>query len=97
MDEHRIELVLPDQDLLNAMYGQRILPVDDALWNYDARNYSSYLMRSMGEADLPWVMRHTAVLHFCGKAKPWKPGYFYRFGMLYQHYEQLAVRSWEGF
>ena len=97
VDEHRIELVLPDQDLLNAMYGQRILPVDDALWNYDARNYNNYMVRSSGQYNSKWVMEHTAILHFCGKAKPWKPGYFYRFGMLYQHYEQLAVRSWEGF
>ena len=50
--------------------GTGFCPLDDVIWNYDARNYSSYLMRSMGEADLPWVMRHTAVLHFCGKGKP---------------------------
>ena len=36
--EHKKELLLPDQDLLNALYGRRILPLDDALWNYDARN-----------------------------------------------------------
>lgn len=39
-------------------------------------------------------MSHTAILHFCGKAKPWKPNYFYRFGLLYQHYIQLACRDW---
>ena len=46
--EHSAELVLPDQDVLNALYGERILPLDDALWNYDARNYSTYLLRSGG-------------------------------------------------
>ena len=90
--EHKMELLLPDQDLLNALYGRRILPLDDALWNYDARNYNNYLLRSAGEHDLRWVMEHTAVLHFCGKAKPWKPGYVYRFGVLYQHYIQVARR-----
>ena len=82
--EHKKELLLPDQDLLNALYGRRILPLDDALWNYDARNYNNYRLRSAGTHDLPWVMEHTAILHFCGKAKPWKPGYVYRFGVLYQ-------------
>lgn len=93
--EHRMELVLPDQDLLNAMYGDKILPLDDAVWNYDARNYNNYMVRSSAQYNLNWVMENTAILHFCGKSKPWKPGYLYRFGVLYKHYEQLAKRSWE--
>lgn len=93
--EHAMELVLPDQDLLNAMYGDRILPLDDSIWNYDARNYNNYLLRSAGEHNIAWVMSHTSILHFCGKAKPWKPNYFYRFGLLYQHYIQLAHRDWD--
>ncbi len=93
--EHGKELLLPDQDLLNALYGRRILPLDDGLWNYDARNYNNYLLRSSGVRDVGWVMENTAILHFCGKAKPWKPGYVYRFGLLYQHYQQIARREWE--
>lgn len=46
--EHRRELVMPDQDLLNAVYGDSILPLDDALWNYDARNFNNYVLRSTG-------------------------------------------------
>ncbi|HIZ78324.1 MAG TPA: glycosyltransferase family 8 protein [Candidatus Lachnoclostridium stercorigallinarum] len=92
VEEHGKELLLPDQDLLNAMYGRKILPLDDAMWNYDARNYNNYLLRSGGVCDLDWVMEHTAVLHFCGKAKPWKPGYVYRFGVLYKHYARVASR-----
>lgn len=91
---HRKELVLPDQDVLNALYSERILPLEDALWNYDARKYSSYLLRSGGVCDLKWVMEHTAILHFCGKEKPWKPKYIHRFGILYQHYAQLTRRAW---
>ncbi len=92
VEERGMELLLPDQDLLNALYGRRILPLDDALWNYDARNYNNYLLRSGGICDLDWVMEHTAILHFCGKAKPWKKGYFYRFGVLYKHYARLSAR-----
>ena len=92
--EHRRELVMPDQDLLNAVYGDSILPLDDALWNYDARNFNNYVLRSTGGQDMSWVMENTAILHFCGKAKPWKPNYIYRFGVLYRHYERLAERAW---
>ncbi len=90
VDRHAAELVMPDQDILNALYGKRILELDDSLWNYDARNYSNYLMRSLGKADRAWVMDNTAILHFCGKAKPWKPRYRQRFGLLYRHYMRLT-------
>ena len=98
--EHGNELLLPDQDVLNALYGKRIEAVDDALWNYDARNYRNYLLRSGGVRDMRWVMQHTSILHFCGRAKPWKSGYRYRFGQIYQHYVQLTKRflpdEWKG-
>lgn len=95
VEQHRMELILPDQDILNALYSEQILPLDDALWNYDARNYSNYLLRSGGVCDLQWVMEHTSILHFCGKQKPWKRNYLYRFGILYRHYMQLACREKE--
>ncbi len=94
VEQHRKELILPDQDILNALYSEKILPLEDVLWNYDARNYSNYLLRSGGRCDLRWVMEHTAILHFCGKEKPWKPKYIHRFGILYQHYAQLTRRVW---
>lgn len=90
VERHARELVLPDQDVLNALYGERTLELDDAVWNYDARNFNTYLLRSGGECDLDWVLSHTAILHFCGKSKPWQPGYLHRFGVLYKHYIQLT-------
>lgn len=95
VEEHGKEMLLPDQDILNALYGDRILPLDDAVWNYDARNYNTYRLASSGQYNLDWVMGHTAILHFCGKAKPWKPGYLYRFGVLYLHYAQMTRRALE--
>ena len=90
--EHEKELILPDQDVFNMLYGKVTLPVEDALWNYDVRNYSKYLIRSGGKYDLNWVMGHTAVLHFCGKNKPWHEDYKNPFGMLYLHYLHRALR-----
>ena len=91
--EHGWGLLLPDQDVLNALYGQRIQSLEDVLWNYDARNFRSYLVQSGGVCDLEWVMGHTVVLHFCGKEKPWKKGYIRRFGVIYQHYLQIVRRE----
>lgn len=87
---HMNTLILPDQDMLNSLFGARVLALEDLIWNYDARDYHGYLLTSGGYADVDWVMAHTAILHFCGKQKPWQPGYRYRFGVLYKHYQQLT-------
>lgn len=88
--EHVGELWLPDQDMLNTLFGEKILPLEDVIWNYDARDYRGYLLSSGGQYDQDWVIRNTVVLHFCGKSKPWKKNYPYRFGLLYKHYEKLT-------
>ena len=90
--EYEKELILPDQDVFNILYGRETQPIDDVIWNYDVRNFSKYLIRSTGKHDLRWVMQNTAVLHFCGKNKPWHEEYKNPFGMLYLHYMKLAAR-----
>ena len=91
-DSNYKNLLLPDQDILNAMYGDKVLPIKDSIYNYDARNYSSYLLRSKGEEDLEWVMENTVVLHFCGRDKPWKKNHRTKFTALYRHYMSLCDR-----
>ena len=93
--KNRQLLFLPDQDILNGLYGERIVPVDESLWNYDARKYNEYLIASSGEKDMDWVMRNTAILHFCGKRKPWHKDYHGRFSALYKHYRNLEERCEE--
>lgn len=90
VEEHGDELVLPDQDVLNALYGSRILPLEAEIYNYDCRRYDTYLLKSGGRMTMDWVMRHTVLLHFCGKRKPWAGNYQGRFGALYKHYMHLA-------
>jgi len=90
--EHADLLILPDQDILNGLYGAQILEVDDSLWNYDARKYERYWITSQGERDMDWVMEHTAILHFCGKSKPWNQSYMGYFAALYKHYRHLLER-----
>lgn len=92
VEENSMELLLPDQDVLSALYGSKILSIEDSKWNYDARNYSNYLLRSGGKENLAWVMENTVVLHFCGRDKPWKKNYRRRFGALYRHYMSLTER-----
>ena len=90
--EHERKLLFPDQDIFNALYGECTLPVPDQVWNYDARKYPDNIIRTGGEATLDWVMNNTAILHFCGRDKPWAPKYRGQFAALYKHYATLALR-----
>ena len=95
VEKNRQLLILPDQDVLNGLYGGRILPVSEHIWNYDARDYNEYKLTSQGDMDMDWVMQKTAILHFCGKHKPWHRAYFGHFSALYKHYMQQAKRYGE--
>lgn len=93
--EHAAELLLPDQDVFNALYGDDTLQIDDTIWNFDPRYFSAYRLRSNGQCDMDWLMQNTVFLHFCGKRKPWKATYSSRFAALYKHYMNLTFRSCE--
>ncbi|WEV38035.1 glycosyltransferase family 8 protein [Lactobacillus sp. ESL0680] len=90
INEHHDTLILPDQDILNYLYGEDILQIPETQWNYDARAYSVYLTRSAGEYNLEWVMQNTSILHFCGKPKPWQKENHSRFKALYLNYQQMT-------
>lgn len=83
------ELILPDQDALNALYGHKILEVDDSLYNYDTRHFKRHFISSRAVKDMDWVVKNTVFLHFCGRTKPWHKGYLGYFSALYKHYEKL--------
>ena len=86
IEKYGNQLLLPDQDILNHLYGAYVKEVPEEIWNYDARKYKSYLAKSLGEYDTHWIMRETSILHFCGKPKPWQEKSDTRFTALYLDY-----------
>ncbi|MCH4056595.1 glycosyltransferase family 8 protein [Lapidilactobacillus gannanensis] len=85
-------LLLPDQDLLNYLYGREIKEIPEEIWNYDARKYAVYFTRSLGKNDLHWIIGQTVFLHFCGQPKPWDERHDNRFTALYGNYQRLTER-----
>lgn len=84
-------LLLPDQDVLNALYGDQIKSVPDQLYNFDARKLATYQTISFGRWNLDWVINNTVILHYCGREKPWKFNMNHgKFTALYKHYDHLA-------
>lgn len=90
VEENRAKLVMPDQDILNALYSKRIKDLDELYYNYDARYYAYYKLTSNGSFDMEQIINNTVILHFCGKKKPWNKKYAGVFLALYKHYEKQA-------
>lgn len=93
VEKNRSKLIMPDQDILNALYSKQIKCLDERLYNYDARYYNYYKIKSKKVCDMDYVIRNTVILHFCGKKKPWKKNYSGKFHSLYKYYEKLALNG----
>lgn len=69
---HEKVLFLPDQDVISGLYADKILPLDARIYNMTERIFAAGFLKGM---DTDWVCRHAAIIHYCGKNKPWKPMY----------------------
>lgn len=92
MKKHKRKLLLPDQDVLNALYWDKIKPADCFRYNYDAR-YCHYpdlnLLVPKKMKDLQWIKENTVFIHFCGKRKPWLHSYKGKLGLFYREYANM--------
>lgn len=87
-------LILPDQDIISALYGDKIKLIDYMRYNLSDRMLGFYNADpSHKRRGLRWVCRNTVIVHYCGKNKPWKPNYIGRLGVFYWQLEELYIRS----
>lgn len=89
---HRYALILPDQDILTAMYGDRVQIADTLRFNLSDRILNFYNANHPQEKkDLDWVRRNTSIVHYCGKNKPWSGDYTGTLGVFYRElYEKSS-------
>ncbi len=82
---HQDALTLPDQDILAALYGDQVKLLDTLRYNLSDR-----VMRFHNAAhphhkiDLAWVRENSAIIHYCGRNKPWKDDYIGELGIFYK-------------
>ena len=86
-DEKQDVFLLPDQDILTALYGDRVHLLDSMVYNLSDRILALHNAQLLAEpVDLDWVRMHTVIIHYCGRLKPWKPHYV---GVLDVFYHEL--------
>lgn len=83
--------MLPDQDLLTVMHGERIKLVDTLRYNLSDRLLSQYNADPRHEKlDLDWVRKNAVIIHYYGKNRPWKEKYN---GILDVFYQELLMEE----
>ena len=90
MQQHAPALFLADQDVLNALYGERILRLDENLYNLDERCFRRLCAQRGEAAAWEFVRQNTCIVHYNGKYKPWKADYK---GVLDTLYPTAAKRN----
>lgn len=83
---HKNRLILPDQDIISGLYGGRIIPLD--AWRYNMTERLFAFHRQAGDRmDLDFVRENSAVIHYCGRNKPWKNNYIGKLDCFYKEAE----------
>jgi len=93
--KHQHLLLLPDQDILTALYGDKVTVVSSLKYNLSDRVLTWHTVNSKKEKiDLDWVRDNSVVIHYFGKNKPWNEHYF---GILDTFFHQygLPIRAYE--
>ena len=90
IEKWKSRLILPDQDVISGLYGQRIYRLDSYVYNMSDRLYR-YDAVFCKHRSMEWYREHSIIFHYCGKNKPWKNTYSGKLGMFYK--ETLARMS----
>ncbi len=84
MQKNKKKLLLPDQDIISTIYGNKIKIVDDLKYNLGDRNLNYYNLNNPKEKiGMKWICKNTVILHYFGRNKPWNNGYIGKLGRFY--------------
>ena len=85
IDKNKRLLFLPDQDIISAVYGDKIITVDPYIYNMTERMLFSP-KSIVNDIDFKWVRENSAIVHYCGRNKPWKDNYYGILDVIYKKY-----------
>lgn len=85
-------LLLADQDVVNVLFADKLMRIDERLYNIDEKTFVYFTKKSAKDQriDLDWVRKNSVVIHFNGKHKPWnEPEYKGVLGEFYEKYKNF--------
>lgn len=92
VEERRNLLFLPDQDIISSLYGSKILALDSFRYNMTERLYMQHAPFER-DLDLQWIRKHSVIIHYCGRNKPWKPNYIGQLDVFWHEAEEMMRKQ----
>ena len=90
IEKNEKKLLLPDQDILVSMFGDKIKLVDSLKYNLGERTVNTYnINHPKNQIGLRWICRNTVIIHYFGRNKPWNKQYIGRLDCFYHKVEKL--------
>lgn len=88
IEEHKNTLLLPDQDVVNALYADRTIFLDPLIYNLGEKylRLKNLHLPKEEKLGIDWVRQRTAIIHYYGRNKPWKEGYHGKLGVFYDFF-----------
>ena len=84
------KLMLPDQDIITALYGEKIKIIDALKYNLGDRDLNIYNLNHIkNPIGLKWVKENTVIIHYYGRNKPWNKNYRGKLGVFYYRLERI--------
>lgn len=84
INKNKTILMLPDQDIISSIYGNKIKLIDGLKYNLGDRSFNAYNLRNPNnQINLKWVCKNTVVIHYYGRNKPWQKDYVGKLGCFY--------------
>lgn len=86
-------LFLADQDVINVLFADKLMHIDERLYNLDEKTFRHFSEKSAEteRIDLEWVRRNTVIIHYNGKQKPWHDTeYKGRLGEFYEKFKSVG-------
>lgn len=93
IDKNGDKLYFADQDVINGMYSKKTVYFSPLKYNLDEHFFKLYnSTRPISKrVDFSWVRKHTSIIHYCGKNKPWNEDYEGEFGIFYESFTDSPV------
>ena len=84
------KLLLPDQDIVTALFGNKIKLIDELKYNFSERVWRLYNINNQkNKINLRWIKENTVIIHYCGRNKPWNKDYI---GTLNCFYKKIVKK-----
>ena len=88
------KLLLPDQDIVVTLFGDKIKLVDELKYNLGERAWKLYnLNNPKNKISLRWIRNNTVIIHYYGRNKPWNKDYIGALDCFYKKVVKLTRKN----